>query len=641
MDTPSILWANAQALEFWGANSVAELRQRDVTAEMSETVRVRLAQLRKELRSGKSVTELWTFYPKGQPRSLQVVFSGVELEDGRLAMLNEGIRDIEGNPDTLRSLHALLHTTVMITLYSRDGRILYGNPASRLTHAVEDANWRTRFVEPSEYQRVQEGLETDGHIRTIVEVNARRERAWHELDARLSHDAVSGESVVLVTETNVTDLFNAEARAAHLAHYDALTGLPNRQFLDEWFEARTDSDLQFALLFIDLDHFKIINDSLGHPVGDELLIAVARRLQNSVRPTDHVVRLGGDEFVVLLDRISRLSVAQQAAEKLGDAISQSYYLANQRLQVTASIGVCVSGQPAESVATLMKKADLAMYSAKEKGRARYAVFSAEMESNANLRHDIVSGLRRALKDDELVVFFQPRALLSDRTTVGAEALVRWNHPERGLLFPESFVPLAEQSGLIEEIDLWVLSVATKQQRRWAQKGINCQVSVNISPASFSNANLAEAICSVVRDAGGDASMMELELTESVLIGDDESRLLSLRKLAEFGFRLAIDDFGTGFSNLAYLQRYPITTLKVDAAFVRNRDQRPIAEVILSMSRMLNLRSVAEGIEDEDALDWASDRAFDEFQGFVLAKALSPADFEVLLESASVKRPDGT
>ena len=444
------------------------------------------------------------------------------------------------------------------------------------------------------------------------------------------------------TATNVTKRKEAEERAEFLATRDPLTGLPNRVLLHDRLEqgivnaARHRSG--FAFMFIDLDRFKTINDSLGHDVGDELLKRVAARLAACVRASDTVARLGGDEFAVILENLRDTDDegAQQVADKMIAAMGAPMLIGSQHLNTSCSIGISLYPADGKDSATLMKHADVAMYYAKEKGRNNYQFFSPEMNLRAQERLSIENYLRLALRRNELVLHYQPRIRMSDGALTGMEALVRWLHPRRGLLAPEKFIDVAEDSGLIVPIGEWVLERACRQARYWQRAfGRNLKLSVNLSVGQVNDGErLYRAIDAAIRGAGIDPSTLELELTESMLMQNLGEKAALLNRLGELGVGISIDDFGTGYSSLSYLKTLPVDAIKIDSSFVRDigldANDEAIVRAIIAMAHSLKLSVIAEGVETEAQFASLKALGCDEFQGYFASPALPPAEFELRL-----------
>lgn len=421
-----------------------------------------------------------------------------------------------------------------------------------------------------------------------------------------------------------------EKRLDDLAYYDPLTGLPNRRLFLELLgqalaRARRGEGL-VAVLFLDLDRFKLVNDSLGHAVGDQLLKAVAGRLASCLRTTDTVSRLGGDEFTVILEDLSSSEDAARIAQKLLEAVAVPLVIEGHEIFVGASIGIALYPTDHDDRDALIKSADTAMYSAKEEGNA-YRFYSADMNARAFERLTLETGLRHAVKREEFVLHYQPLVDFRSGTMVGVEALVRWQHPERGLLSPDKFIPLAEETGLIVPLGEWVLRTACVQTKAWQGCGYpQLRVAVNLSRRQFQQKNLVQTVSTVLADTGLDPRSLELELTESLLIHDAEGTIAMLHALHAMGIRLSIDDFGAEYSSLGYLKRLPINTLKIDQSFVRDiatsRDDASITKAIITLAHCLNLNVVAEGVETAGQVDFLRSERCNEMQGYYFSQALT-------------------
>ncbi len=439
--------------------------------------------------------------------------------------------------------------------------------------------------------------------------------------------------------SDITERKEREERVRHLAHHDALTDLPNRLLLNDRLAqaiAHAVRDgTRVAVMFLDLDRFKTINDSLGHSVGDKLLQHVARRLRGCVRASDTVSRLGGDEFVILAPDLEDVASAASLADKVLQAVARPCSIDGHELALTPSIGISVCPGDGEDVDALLRNADAAMYHAKESGRNNYQFFTQDMNARAMERLSLERSLRRALEGDELRLHYQPQYDIGSGRLVGMEALIRWQHPEEGLVAPARFMPYAEESGLILAIGEWVLQTACRQNRRWQADGLpKVPVSVNISALQFRQLNFVDTVQRALSDSGLDSTLLELEATESVIMYDAERVTDALQRLKAMGLTLAIDDFGTGYSSLSYLKRFPIDRVKIDRSFVRDvtvdKDDAAIISAIIALTRNLGLRTIAEGVETEEQLAFLRAQDCDEVQGFLLGKPLPPAECAQLL-----------
>ena len=433
------------------------------------------------------------------------------------------------------------------------------------------------------------------------------------------------------------------SRMQYHAHHDSLTGLPNRILLNDRLNtamshARRKQGI-LALLFLDLDRFKIINDSLGHAVGDQLLRVVARRLKNCIRDEDTVARLGGDEFMVLLPSISGSSDAGKIGNKIIDTLLQPVSCHGHELHITTSIGVSLYPYDGTDSETLIKNADISMYRAKESGRNKLIYYTAEMNAESRRQLALETNLRSALERNELKLVYQPKIDISKNIIVGAEALLRWDHPTMGVVRPADFIPIAEDSGLIVPIGEWALRTAFIQLKNWHREGFDeLKIAVNLSSAQLSRSGLAEVVESALSDSQLDATMTELEITENVVMQNIDSAIATLERLKDMGMSVSMDDFGTGYSSLSYLQRLPIDTVKSGQSFVRDipdkKEGVSIARAIIAMAHSLNLNLVAEGVENVRQLNFFRKQGVHIVQGYLFSKPVPAEEFSKLLEAQS-------
>lgn len=426
---------------------------------------------------------------------------------------------------------------------------------------------------------------------------------------------------------DITERKQAEDQLYRLAHHDTLTELPNRiLFLDRLQQAKALANRyrhQLAILFLDLDRFKIINDTLGHPVGDKLLQKVAKRLSGCVREVDTVARIGGDEFTVILVNIDTVDDVKRIAQKILHSLSVPFTIDTYELFITTSIGIALFPSDGDNLDTLVKKADIAMYHAKGEGRNNYQFYTPQMDANADKRLLLETSLRKALDQHEFRIYYQPKVDIVTKKIIAMEALLRWEHPTLGLVSPAEFIPLAEETGLIIPIGEWVLRAACLQNKEWLALGLpRMRVAVNLSGYQFQQRNLLEIIREILDETGLDAELLELEITESVIMQNPDFAVSVLNELKDLGIHISIDDFGTGYSSLAHLKRFSINTLKIDKSFVRdveiNAADAAITTAIIAMGNSLNLKVIAEGVETEGQLNFLSENNCDEVQGYLFS-----------------------
>jgi len=577
----------------------------------------------------------------GTTRLLKTVKLPIPDEQGKpkyLLGISEDITDRKRAEEQLRiAARAFENTADGVIIYDAQRRIISVNKSFTTITGYEE---QEVVGKPAEFLRPAK--QDDAFYRDLDSVVDEKGRWQGEMVRRRKNGEVYPAlcSVSAVKDdkgavTNYVTVFNDissfkeyEAKLEFIAHHDSLTGLPNRALFQERFRqalvrARRHK-ATLAVLFIDLDEFKTINDSLGHHVGDELLQVVATRLQECVRESDVVARLGGDEFTVLLDELKRSQDAARVAEKILEALAKPYSARGHELSTSASIGVSCYPEDGADVETLLKNADAAMYQAKGHGRNNCQFFSAELNDRAYGMLLMKNSLRLALQRDEFLLHYQPRFNLTSGAVCGMEALIRWRHPEDGEIPPAKFIPLAEETGLIVPIGEWVLRTACAQLREWRALGIRTmRMAVNLSPRQFRQADLTARISTILRDTGLSADDLELEITEGVVMQDPEASEKMLRELKASGIAISIDDFGTGYSSLGYLKRFPIDYLKIDRAFVRELHKNPadvaIVRAIIALARGLNMSVIAEGVELEEQGKLLTLFGCDEAQGYLYSK----------------------
>jgi diguanylate cyclase (GGDEF)-like protein/PAS domain S-box-containing protein len=462
-------------------------------------------------------------------------------------------------------------------------------------------------------------------------------------DAEVSLNAIElrGERYIQAIVRDITERIQAQQRLQYLAHHDALTDLPNRAlFLERLEHALTRArwtQRPLAVLFLDLDRFKNINDTLGHDIGDSTLRATSERLKKCVREGDTVARLGGDEFTVLLEDIADTDDVPAIAQKIVETLSCPIAVNNREFVVTTSIGISLFPSDGEDSLKLLRNADTAMYRAKDQGRNKYQYYSSEMSAKALEKFMLETSLRHALERKEFQLYYQPQVNLATGLVTGVEALLRWQHPDLGLVSPIQFIPVAEETGLMKSIDEWVLQTACDQARRWISSGLPpLSMTVNLSGASFSDPNLADVVARALRQAGLAPEILELEITENVIMKNAPATVDMLQALNRMGIRLAVDDFGSGYSSFSYLKRFPIDTLKIDQSFVRDiptdADDVSIVTAIIAMAHSLQLKVIAEGVETPGQLAFLRNHDCDGIQGYLFSRPQPVAEITRLLLS---------
>jgi diguanylate cyclase (GGDEF)-like protein/PAS domain S-box-containing protein len=544
----------------------------------------------------------------------------------------------------------------LVCLHDLDGRYLYVSPSCEtlLGYRYDEMIGQDpyTFFHPNECDRIRQGAHKEvlSGKPTPTTYRMRQKSGnyiWFETLTKPIMDATGQVIQLQTTSRDVTERIQVQTKLKYDALHDALTGLPNRNLLMERLElaihrAKRLENYHFAVLFLDLDRFKVINDSLGHLAGDQLLIAIAHKLQVTFREIDLVARLGGDEFVVLLEEVKDIQEAIHAVERLFSELKIPTIIEGRSVYTTSSIGIVIGSKNYDQASDLLRDADIAMYRAKAKGKARYELFDTEMHKQALNRMHLENDLRRAIDDQEFVLYYQPIVCLVTGYIVGFESLIRWQHPHHGLRYPIEFITIIEEIGLITSLSYWALKTACQQLVKWQTTFPNfadLKISVNLSAQDLQRSDLVEEIDHILTQTHLKATYLTLEITESMLIEDIESTIVILSQLKEKGIQISIDDFGTGYSSLSYLHRLPIDNLKVDRSFVNqmqeDKKNHRIVETISTLSEQLNLVAIAEGIETPQQLKHLQQLGYQFGQGYLFSKPLSQDLVEELLQNTNL------
>ncbi len=547
--------------------------------------------------------------------------------------------------ETKQRLEAIIQTSPLaICTHDMNNIVVTWNPAAERMFGWTEAGaighpMLTMSPEKSKGAENPSTMVRNGDSIDQVElVSQRRDGSFINISLSVAplKDAAERQYGYLSIMADITERKAAEKQIEFLAYHDSLTGLPNRLLLQDRFgQAKAyavRAGTKVALLLMDLDNFKSINDTLGHDAGDALLKQVVTRLGECVRQTDIVSRQGGDEFLIILPGLDHADDTVPVLVKIVDRLQDPFHTGDHEISTSVSIGISIFPEDGTSFETLLKKADMAMYQAKNSGRNGYRFFDETTNVEAGERLIIRNDLRRALDRNEFVLYYQPQHDLTSGAVVGAEALIRWNHPERGMMAPGRFIPVAEESGLIVPIGEWVLREACNQAMAWKRADLpDLSIAVNLSAVQFKRGNVEACVLQVLDETGFDPVLLELELTESILIQDVESILASVKRLKLLGVKLSIDDFGTGYSSLSYLKRFDVDKLKIDQSFVQNLATDPddvaIVHAIIQMAHALNLKTIAEGVETAEMMQQLRILKCDEVQGYYYARPMPADEFE--------------
>jgi diguanylate cyclase (GGDEF)-like protein/PAS domain S-box-containing protein len=575
----------------------------------------------------------------------------VRLLKVRLAIAERRIRDLlerkraeEAMRLRDRAIAAASNGIAITDPNQPDNPVIYCNPAlERITGytQAEILGRNLRFLQgpdtdPATISEIRNALREERECWVVLK-NYRKDGSpfWNELTIAPVRDEKGRLTHFIGVQTDITQRKRDEETIRHLAYDDALTGLPNRTLFNDRLtlalaQAHRNQG-KLAVMLMDLDRFKIINDTLGHAVGDQLLRGVARRLINSLREGDTVARLGDDEFAFLLPGMDQVEDVAKTAQKIIEILKSAFYFEGHELHVTPSIGIALYPNDGEDAQTLLKNANTALHRAKEQGRNTYQLYTPAMNATALERLALESRLYRALEREEFVIYYQPQINIHTGGVVGVEALVRWRHPKLGLILPGKFIPLAEETGFIIPLGEWVLLTACAQNKAWQDAGLPpLRMAVNLSISHFKREDLTKMLAQVLEKTGLHPNYLELELTESIGMENVERAITKLQELKALGVKLSIDDFGTGYSSLSYLKRFPIDTLKIDQSFVQHIPTNPndaaITTAIIAMAHSLNLKVIAEGVETEEQLTFLRPYRCDEMQGFLFSKPMPAEEF---------------
>ncbi len=587
----------------------------------------------------------------GTPFEAEVSLNRIVLgNDTYLQAIVRDITERKIHDAQLSKLSSVMEQTADIVIVTDTaGKIEYVNPSfEKITgYTYTEAVNNTPHLlasgkhKPEFYKHLWDTI-TTGNSYSNIFINRRKDGSlfYEEKTITPIKDYAGKITHFVSTGKDISERIQVQERLQHMAHHDALTDLPNRNlFLDRLQQSLTRArwhNRLVAVMFLDLDRFKNINDTLGHTVGDQLLLQLSERLGNSVRDGDTIGRFGGDEFAILLDDIDSDNHISSLAEKLLATLTKPFKINKQELFVTASIGISIFPNDGEDSDTLLRNADVAMYRAKDLGKNNYQFYSDDLSARIFERMTLETHLRHALERNEFILYYQPQIDTRTQKIMGVEALLRWQHPEFGLVTPNNIVPLMEETGLIEKVGRWVLETACRQSRTWHDAGWSyLHLSVNISSRQFNDPDFISSVHEIITSTGINPEFLELELTESMLMRNASATINALNSLNALGVRFAIDDFGTGYSSLSYLRRFPIDTIKIDRSFIHdvtdNPDDAAIASAIIVMAQSLSLNVIAEGVENQQQLEFLSSRDCHYLQGNLFSRPLPAEEFTAMLK----------
>jgi diguanylate cyclase (GGDEF)-like protein len=622
-------WANQAALTLWEADTLKALQQRQMSEDMSMTVRSRLEQYQSDFSSGRVFDEVWTIFPRSKAKTVLCRFRGCRLTTGRVAMLCEAQLSQVEESQVLRGTQALLYTGAIVTMYDESGCCIYANPAALRAFDAMAKCLSERICNPKVLAQLQDCLTSDVEGKYTSQIQTRKGVRLHEIEARCGFDPATGKKSLLLTEIDISEKEQAKNKVEYLANHDFLTGLYNRQYLSanaaKFIRQGFEDGQGVYICLLDLDRFKFVNDSLGHRVGDQLLKEVSRKLDTCFQNNSIIARFGGDEFCILVRSVKPII---QITRKLRDLVSElkkPIQIGQHTLGIDASVGLSYvfSEKDLIDFDDLLSKADLALYSAKRSGAGTVQIYRQSLYKKRQRFLKIEEELAHALLNSGggLSLSFQPVVCLTTRKIIGLEALSRLRSREGNNIPPSEFIAIAESTGMINELGGWVLEKAVESHLKMRPTLRGCKLSVNVSPLQFRSVSLINQLKRLKSKSGFDVTKLEIELTETELCSSDINFTKMLQEIVRLGYSLAIDDFGSAYSNISRLDGYPVQTIKIDRSMIAHSDGK-LAAGAIEIVKALNLRVVAEGIETQEQSDWLVSKGCTSHQGFLYSKALS-------------------
>ena len=612
-----------------------ELCARDLSNDMSDKVHLRLRQyLRDCVQNNSTIYDEWTIFPNNTPKTMRMAFSTHMLEDGRAALLIQILDcQVDATPSALHSMQALMHTSTMISVFNEQLELVYANPAARTAFGSCKMSLVDYIAAKDDRTRVIESFKNEGSCSLELLVNTYQGQFWHAVNIQTSPDPENGRPTYLISATDVTEKRRVQQEQMLLAFTDPLTKLPNRLALLDEIKNRINKhpDESFSLLFIDLDRLKVVNDTLGHAVGDSLIVATSKLLKSVTGDGGTVARLGGNEFVFLFSGTP--SDLELTIQRILDLARSPIKVDEYGLRISPTIGVSTFPDNGDSETALLHYATVAMCSAKAHG-CGFQHYNRGMGILNKARLLLETDLVAAIRTNQFELYYQPKVCADTFEILEMEALIRWQHPTRGLISPLEFIPLAEETGLIFDIGEWVIRQALQDQAKWEAIGHRISVAVNVSPKQFISPDFLERLRALLAESDCPPHRLNLEVTESSLITDEAHVQDILTRLSNDGIKVSIDDFGTGYSNLANLHKYPIHYLKIDRAFLKDNNDTALLTTILEMGKSMNMTVVAEGVETTEQIEWLQAHGCDQLQGYYFSK---PVPYTAALELMSTRR----
>ena len=641
IDALRIIWGNMASLDLWKVTSVEELQEIDLSAQLSLTLKKGIKAFARDLQHGRIFNDIWTIFAKGEPIPIRFNARGLALADGRIGMLVQAFPKDNIDPISLRGATALNHVSTMVTIYSaRSGKVLYENVHARNAHLPEVSGIGDKFVDSKERALLLKSVKNNLPFNSTVQVDTLAGRRWHDVAVVFGNDPVSGRKILICNETDVTDRMEATQQVRHLAHHDSLTALPNRAYFEMELEAQLNecaygNGNSGALMFVDLDKFKAVNDTHGHQCGDELLVNVAGILRECCSNSGFVARLGGDEFVVVMPGCGDDEAARKIGEEIIARLSAPMTLCTASVEISCTIGVAIYPRDGTTMKEIMRHADVAMYNGKRGGRSCVAVYSQELGELHDEYVYVRDGLQAAFANDEFLVHYQPRFALSSQYPVGAEALLRWNHPERGILTPRGFIKVAECSEMVARLDLTTITASLREIGKHSCVPEDFMLSVNVSAESLTARDFGDQLTGLIENSPIKPQNLGIELPGKIFAGGVGGPPAIVEQLKRAGCQIVINDFGDGCDNLSSLEHKMVDRVKCAGRYLRYPHGHEMLKFLCSLCQRLDRTVTIKGVETKAQLQMIQNYNVDEFQGILRSPPVALRSLVVLLEKYGI------